>query len=148
MILSVFLKCLTLSTSDQESSSFCSALCALADFTHWLTFRRKNGKSNWLLKENKHGNSALYALLRTSTHLHSQRWLRKFFWLEDHSRSMQTNLVPDTDSKEAESWQVLSRPSNNKLTASLLWTRPSVRCCSVAGVTKQDKTWRLPLRTL
>lgn len=37
---------LTLSASDQKSSSSCSALCALADPTRWLAFEGKNGNSN------------------------------------------------------------------------------------------------------
>lgn len=113
----------------------------------WL-WEEKNGKSNWLLKENKHGN-ALYALLRTSTHLHSQRCLRRLFWLE---RSFKVNankpgpwhrLWQGRELAHSDLWAVYQI---NNLTVSLLSTRPSVRC-GVIGCTWQDKTWSLSVRT-
>lgn len=141
---------LTLRTSDQKSWSFWFAFCALAEPTHWLTFGGKNiGKSNWMLKENKHGN-ALYVLLKTSTHLHSQRCLRRLFWVE---RSFRVNANKPglwlrlwQGRKLAHSllWDVyhISKP-----TVSLLRTESSVKWGSSVGVTQQDKAWLPVLRT-
>ena len=88
---------LTPSTSDPEQIFlFCtwsfSRPFSLADF--W----RKNGKSSWWWKENEHGKAALYALHSTSAHFIPRDAQEGFVGWRIHSGSVQTNLVPDTDS--------------------------------------------------
>lgn len=135
---------LTPNTSNKKSWSFCSALCALADPTHWLTFGGKK-KKKWNEQLTVEGKQAWKCPLCLAQDKHTfafPKMLKKAFLaseiIQDQCKqtwSLTQTLWQGKELAHSDLWVVYQI---NKLTVSLLSPRPSVRCGSVVGGTWQD----------
>lgn len=99
-----------------------------------------NAKQQLFVGGNSHGNSALYALIRTSTYLHPKRCLRGLFVLGKLIQGHHKQTWCLAQALKRQNLQILSlKLSFNKLLHLCHRRRSSANSCIAVSTTKQGK---------